>query len=268
MDKKDNRRTVFLFLALSFLSLLVFYLSRWSVLISMRSFFERPVVLLQQAVYGVVQRTRDRLSFVRAERSSAGEAAFEEQEKELLLKTGELATCLEENTAMRRLLGAPMPPAWHFIPAKIVGFYKRLKINVGRRAGVREGMMVVSESFLVGRVTTTTAFSSSVALVSDPTLKIPIVMRSPDGARIKGRGVLTGSGEQEMVVSELLKGELVLEGDLVFTSGEGEWLADILIGEVEEIVAGKEKVFQKAFVSSPVDFGALRHVFVVKVLGG
>jgi rod shape-determining protein MreC len=262
-----------LFLGLFLSSLLIFHFSQYSLIKNIRGFWERPVLSFQNVILGIKKRFSTPPVFFKTwQEAWLARISLEEKERRLLETAGELSVCLEENEAMRRLLGAPLPSSWHFIPAKVTAFYQKLKINVGEKAGVEKGMMVISENLLVGRVESVERLSSQVVLVTDPSLKIAVIIREEGQPGIKARGILSGYFQNQMTLSEVLKSENVEPGDLVFTSGEedsvvGEtgWLADLLIGEVKEIEESQEKVFKKGIVSPLIDFQNLRSVFVVKV---
>lgn len=267
MTKKNHQETFFFFF-LCFLSLVIFYFSQFERAKAVRGYFERPILSFQRSVYRFKGRLGDSLFFWKGWRQKAEEKALLEAEiRNLSLKAGELSVCLEENEEMRRLLGAPLPASWYFIPAKVVGSYQRLKIDVGEKAGVRIGREVVSGGLLVGRIVSVEKHSSQVAAVTDSSLKIPVVVRSPGERGIKAEGILSERAGERLVLKEVLKSEGVEEGDLVFTSGEGDWLPDLLIGEVEVVEEEKGKVFKRALVSSLIDWEGLRYVFVVKIFG-
>jgi cell shape-determining protein MreC len=104
-----------------------------------------------------------------------------------------------------------------------------------------------------------------VILTTDPQTKIPVIVRSSGEPGIKGRGILTGYFGKRMKLEEVLISEKIQPDDLVFTSGEGGWLPDLLVGKVEKTKESQEKVFQSAEVQSLIDPQELRYVFVVKV---
>lgn len=263
--KKKGSKTVFLFLALAFLSLFFVWLSRFAFIKNFRGFLGRPFLGVERVIFATRQSLLGKLVFLKNwRRNYKQKLDLEKQVRVLAVQSGDLATCLEENAAMRRLLGASLPPSWHFIPAKAIGEYERLKINIGEKAGVKPGLMVISENVLVGKVERVEKYFSLVVLATDPGLKIPVIVRSPQKEGIKGRGIISGYFKERFVLEELLKSEAITEGDLVFTSGEGEWLPDLIVGQIEKIEESQGKVFKKAWATSLVDWQNLRNIFVVK----
>ncbi|PJC75981.1 hypothetical protein CO010_03935, partial [Candidatus Shapirobacteria bacterium CG_4_8_14_3_um_filter_39_11] len=53
------------------------------------------------------------------------------------------------------------------------------------------------------------------------------------------------------------------KGDLVITSGEENWLPDLLIGQIEEVLPKTAELYQTARVSALLDYQKLRIVFIV-----
>lgn len=264
MQKKGSK-TLILFLTLTLLSLFFVWLSRFAFIGDFRGFLGRPFLGVERVIFATRQSLLGKLVFLKNWRLHYKQRLnLEKQIRVSAIQSGDLAACLEENAAMRRLLGAPLPPSWHFIPAKAIGEYERLKINIGEKAGVKPGLMVISENVLVGKVERVEKYFSLVVLAADPGLKIPVIVRSPQKAGIIGRGILSGYSKEQFVLEELLKSEAIDEGDLVFTSGEGEWLPDLMIGQIEKIEESQGKVFKKAWVASLVDWQNLRNIFVVK----
>lgn len=265
--KKNQSKELIWFIVFSFLSWLFFLTSRLTFFKDLRGFIEQPFLFSQATANTLKQKLSVINTFIKLGQVSWREnESLKRQIKELSLKSSQLGVCLEQNDSMRRLLAAPLPPSWHFIPAKAISFYQKIKINVGEKAGVEKGLTVVSENFLLGRIESTEKFSSVVILATDPSLKIPVVVRASGVAGIKAKGILSGYYQEQMVLEQVLKSEKISQGDFVYTSGEGDWLPDLLIGKIDKIEQGEEKVFQKAWVNSFLDYQNLRYIFVVRVV--
>lgn len=175
----------------------------------------------------------------------------------------QLATCLEENERLKKLLGAPLPPNWKFIEAKVIGISEKMRLDRGKHDGIKEGMVVISENILVGRVVAVQESTSLVQLVSDPNSKIPVIVKRANSAGIQARGLLLGQYGEKLVLDRILQSEGVQKGDLVVTSGEEEWLADLLIGQIEEVAPQTAEVYKRAIISPLIDYQSLRIVFLV-----
>ena len=188
---------------------------------------------------------------------------------QLALEQNQLSSCLEENDKIKKLLGSPLPAQWQFMEAKVLGISERMKIDKGQKDGIKEGMMVISENILVGKVIKINENNALVQLLSDSNTKIPVLVKKPgpDKAQpaggVQARGLLSGQGGEKLLLDRVLQAEDIQKGDLVITSGEENWLPDLLIGQIIDVAPKSAEVYQKARVSPLVDSSKLRIVFII-----
>lgn len=139
-----------------------------------------------------------------------------------------------------------------------------IKLDVGRRDGVAEGMAVANDRGLVGQVIGTTDHWSTVRLVTDPSSQV--------WARIQrsgATGMVMGSTTGELVMRYIpqdQQGEVpnVQVGDIVVTSGLSERFPPmIVIGQVTAVHQTDAQTHQEVVVRPTVNFNALEHVLVV-----
>ena len=153
------------------------------------------------------------------------------------------------------------------MPAKVVGLSEKMRVNQGSDQGVRKGMMVVTDNLLVGVVVEAEKKSSLVQTLADPAVRVPVVVKKPLGGENEiiqaGVGVQARGLYQEGIVGEIVQEEDVQTGDLVLTSGEADWLPELLIGIVETVEGREAELYKKAVVKPLVDYHDLRVVFVV-----
>jgi len=94
-------------------------------------------------------------------------------------------------------------------------FLKSIIINKGTKSGVKKGMPVTQDNFLIGRVVETNHFSSRVLLLTDLNSRIPVSL-GPDSTQ----AILTGSATTNPKL-EYLPEEYTSENDItVFASGK------------------------------------------------
>ena len=257
--RKEEKKEIFLFLLLIGFSLFLFFLDRQGWIKSVRGWFEKPILATEEKVYNLFsprQKQTDKIQIL------------EEKVRQLAVEQNKLASCLEENLEIKKLLGAPLSPKWKFLPAKVVGVSEQMRIDKGEKDGLEEGMMVVSENILVGRIVSVGRNYSLVQIPTGADSKIPVIVREPsfakatEGKGIQARGILTGySGG--LLLDKVLQVEDIREGDLVTTSGEGDWLSDLLIGQIEEVLAEPAEIYKQARVTPLTNYHQLRTVFVV-----
>ncbi len=168
----------------------------------------------------------------------------------------------EENKTLRRQLGAVPSKKQNLIIAKTIGFSplasrRLLLIDKGEIDGVGKGMVVVVKNILIGQVHEVAPRSSSVQLVADPDTKIPAITNK------KVRGVVEGQFGAEINLTNVVQGDTLNVGDLVLTTGEGNFPAALVIGEIKEVKKVEKELFQKAIVSPLLRPEELTTVFVL-----
>ena len=187
----------------------------------------------------------------------------DERERRLSVLEGQLSVCQAENRDIKRLLGTPLPPEWRFLPARIIGVGKEPMINKGRQEGVVQGMAVIFDNILVGKISKVNEHTSLVIFPQSSSSKLLVVTRGGDGkAGIKARGLLLPDGKK-LSLEQVLTDEVLDEGDLVFTAGDKELPPDLLIGKINSVQKSAGEVFQKAQVESLVNPDKLETVFIV-----
>ncbi|HAD24933.1 MAG TPA: rod shape-determining protein MreC [Alphaproteobacteria bacterium] len=127
----------------------------------------------------------------------------------------------QENSRLKGLLNTADLPSAHFISGRVIGdatspFVDTLLINVGARQGVREGMAVVGEGGLLGRIISTGADASRILLLTDLNSKVPVIVE-PGGYR----AVLSGNNDGLPQLLYLPNNVRINAGDRLVTSGHG-----------------------------------------------
>ena len=150
----------------------------------------------------------------------------------------------------------------HLIASAIIGrangSTQTITIDKGQNSGLRQGQAVVSQGFLIGTVANVRADNSDVILITDYNSLIPVVFASS-----RGTGLLRG-GLDGLVVEDLPLNITPAPGEAVVTSGlGGEIPGGLAIGKFQAVVSHPGDIFQKATISSPIDFSGLEVLFVV-----
>lgn len=248
MEKK-SRKQILLFLFFLLLSLLLILFDNLGVLRPIRGRVEKLIIPIESLIYQTKQKV------------TPGETD-KDKEKELAVAQSALLSCQEENQAMRRLLGALLPPSWKFLPAKVVGSPDGLLINIGPNSKVKPGMAVVFENIFVGRISWVGENLAKVILPSQPESKIPVLVRNPNEIGVKARGLLKGEGGK-LVLDQVLQEETIAVGDLVLTSGEVGYPPDLVIGKIVKVQKQEAELFQQAIIESLLDYKKLTTIFVI-----
>jgi len=265
-----NKKTkeFFWFFVLVFLSLLFYFFEQHGWLKDIRGWLERPLLATEEKIYGLKTTTVKSLGFFTSQRKQKEEILkLEGKLRQMAVEQNQLSSCLEENERIKKLLGAPLPASWKFLPARVVGFTGQMRLNKGEKDGVKQGMMVVSENILVGRVAEVYQNSCLVTLPITPNIKIPVVVKRPyltevtQGMGVQAHGILTSLPGQKLILDRVLQQEDIQKGDLVVTSDD--WLPDLVIGQIEEVLPKTAAIYRQARVSPLVDYRQLEIVFIV-----
>lgn len=261
------KKEIFLFLLLVFLSGFLLFLDKKGWLKPVRGFWEKPFLVAEQKVYFIKQGF-DSFACPIIRRRALEKELFRLQleTQRLAIEQNQLNSCLEENEKMRRMLGAPVSTKWKFLPAKVISVSDQMKIDKGAKDGLKEEMVILSENILVGKITKVGEGSSLVQLPISLGVKIPVVVRRPPFAKatvgVQARGLLIGEYGGRLILDRVLQEEDIQKGDLVVTAGE-DWLPDLIIGQVSEVLPKSAEIYRKALVKPLVDYDKLRIVFII-----
>lgn len=143
-------------------------------------------------------------------------------------------------------------------------WHEMIIVNKGSSHGVEKNMAVMTARGLIGKVKSTTPFTSTIQLLSalDPTNRI--------SAALQGDKKLFGTIEGYDKENEwlLLKGlpidAKIKEDEMVVTSGlGGVFPGDVPIGKVIEVVPDQFGLNQTAYIKPEADFYNISHVMIL-----
>ena len=152
------------------------------------------------------------------------------------------------------------------ISRNIINWYNTITIDKGTYNGVEKDMIVVNSKGLIGKVISTTTFTSDIRLLttSDTTNKISVTIsdtKNSVNGLIKNYNYNTGFLEVEGVSNT----EHVSIGSYVYTSGLGGiFPSGILIGTVENITTDEYDLAKVIDVTPAANFDDINYVAVLK----
>lgn len=176
------------------------------------------------------------------------------QYREALVTSGQLRRIAE----MRRDFEVPL------LPADVVGqdaspWFRSLLLDRGRTADVRSGMPVMVDQGLVGLVSATSLHAARAMMILDRRSAVDAMIQ-----RSRARGLVRGLGTGEIEFEFMVRGDDVVVGDEVITSGVGGvYPKGLRIGTVRSVEAERSELLHTARVEPSVDFGRLEQVFVI-----
>lgn len=145
-------------------------------------------------------------------------------------------------------------------------WYNTITIDKGSYNGVKKDMPVINKKGLIGRVVSTTNFTSTVKLITttDTSNKLSVLVTNQE---YNLYGLLYKYDEKEnvLLVEGISNTDKVSINDLVYTSGMGGiFPSGILIGKVSSIKTDSYGLSKIIRVSPSVDFSSLSYVTILK----
>ena len=127
-----------------------------------------------------------------------------------------------ENKNLRKVLDAEniINDIKHIVLAKVLidrnsPFLKSIIINKGTRSGIKKGMPVTQNNYLIGRIVDTNYLSSRVLLLTDLNSRIPVTLGSDSS-----QAILTGSGTRNPKLEYLPEEYVFQDQETIFASGK------------------------------------------------
>lgn len=153
------------------------------------------------------------------------------------------------------------------VVSRNIGYwYNTLTIDKGSHNGIEPDMVVVNSTGLIGKVISTTNFTSEVRLIttSDTNNKISVSITNGEN---KLNGLINGYDYEKktLEVEGISNTEEVAIGDKVYTSGLGGiFPSGILIGTVESINTDEYDLAKIINVKPSADFDDINYVSILK----
>ena len=169
-----------------------------------------------------------------------------------------------DRTELQGLVALAGPRQYTLIPARVVaigdlsGFDYSATLNVGSHDGIKLNMTVINGAGLVGRVVSVAPFSSTVALVIDPNVRV--------GSRLERNteiGITYGHGQADLTFTPQDPSVRPRKGDIIETYGSVTYAPGVPIGQVVSVSSTPGKTTTTAQVKRFVDYTALNVVGVV-----
>jgi len=155
-------------------------------------------------------------------------------------------------------------PDNRYTAANVIGrdvspFLRSIWIGAGSEQDIAQGMPVVTERGLVGRVAEVFATTARIQLITDPEASVNVEFQTS-----RADGSLSAQLSGELWVELIPQDVEILVNELVLTSGlGGNFPADIPIGSVLSVRRRDVDIFQQAVIEPSVSFTDLDIVLVI-----
>lgn len=161
-----------------------------------------------------------------------------------------------QNQKLQELLDYVKTRKEQGITAPIVGrgadqWWQQVTLGRGSQDGIKVGYIVMGSGGLVGRITSTTAHTSRVLLVSDPSSKVGVVI-----SRTRQLGFLQGKRSNQGSLQFFEKVPNVSKGDVVATSEDSRlYPSGLPVGRVQSVNLDKSPAPEAIVeLTSPVGY--------------
>ncbi len=149
------------------------------------------------------------------------------------------------------------------VPARILKYEpveNLITINIGSSHGVKANQPVITSAGLCGTVTSVSSDTTSVTLITSPTISVGAIILNDTPTAGLTKGVRADTLSIEVVGSAKIK-----QGDLVVTSGFSKWIpAMVPLGEVVEVTDLPDYGTRVVTVFPSFKIGVNQEVFVLK----
>ena len=202
-----------------------------------------------------------------------------EKYQELLPEVDRIDSLMAENQELRKQLEAMKEELdidytltdYEFLNATVISrnisyWFNTITIDKGSYNGVEVDMVVVNSDGLIGKIVSTTTFTSEVKLLttSDTNNKISVAVSS-NNKKLYGLISKYNYNGNYLEVEGISNTEQVSIGDYVYTSGlGGVFPSGILIGKVKEITTDEYDLAKIINVSPIADFDDINYVAILK----
>ena len=137
----------------------------------------------------------------------------------------------------------------------IYDYYNYITIYKGSNDKINEDMVVVNNFGLVGVISQVDKNNSRVRLITSNESNISVKINESYGILKVSNGSL--------IVSDLSNYDNISVGDKIYTSGIGNLIGDIYIGEVSNISINSTNIEKIITVTPAVDFDNLKYIAVI-----
>lgn len=170
----------------------------------------------------------------------------------------------QQNEALRRQLNFGSSKSQQLVASQVIAyssdnFRQSLIINKGTLDGVHDGMAVVSEGLLVGKIVESNLKTAKVFLAIDPSFKVNGIDQET-----RASGTVHGQIGTGLTIDKIAQNDAINPGDTIITTGlGGEIPRGLIIGKVESVQDKDIAVFKSAQITTSLRYNKLELIFVL-----
>ncbi|MEK7167065.1 MAG: rod shape-determining protein MreC [Patescibacteria group bacterium] len=253
------------FIIITTIILLIFF-HQIKLLLPLENFFQKIFLPIQLKTYQIANKIREKTFFLSSKEKIIQENKKLKQEiQNLIVKKGQIEELSQENEILRKELNFIKKNNLPFVISQIIGGkndlgFQTLIINKGKNDGLIEGLPVITQGFLIGKIIKVDKYTAQILPITENHSLIAAVIQNYP----KTNGLVKGEYNLSLIM-ELIPQDIKIQvGDLVITSGlENNIPRGLVVGQIEKIINSSEELFQKAQINSPISFKSLNFLTVL-----
>ncbi len=138
--------------------------------------------------------------------------------------------------------------------------YREFTVDVGENKGVSVGNLVIDENGIVGVVSAVDNKTAKISSIVDSSIKLSFVLKK----NMDLVGIIRGDGDNGLEGYMVNEKSNVAEGDIILTSGMGNFPRGIAIGKVSKVYYDNGKQLKVVKVRPTSEFKTMQKVAIVK----
>ena len=153
------------------------------------------------------------------------------------------------------------------ISRDVESWNNKLMISVGSQNGIEEGLVVMSSSGMIGKITSVSKFTSTLTLLTSEhnASQVPIMIKKKDSEEYAYGMLKEYDVEKKCFVIDMIEQIEVEVGTEIFTSGLGGISPrGILIGYVESYLVPEDQILPKIYGTPSSSLNDLNYVTVLQ----
>lgn len=181
-----------------------------------------------------------------------------------LSEIARLTEARKENDVLRLDLGFKQNSVLDLVPADVAFFEPGLKdgiiVKVTSNVGIKVGNVVLSQGFMIGRVSNIDGNNIRVLLITDSSSSIPATIQNKNIT-----GIVKGKIGNGLTMEQVPQSDNVVKEDIVVTSGLGGDLPKgLIIGKVDVVQKISGSIFQNVIMQPMINFTRVERVMIAR----
>lgn len=193
-------------------------------------------------------------------------ASYSAENTELKQRLVEIEQLRIENELLKNQLNFQAKSEYNLQPCTVLSLDPQntsdaIVLNCGEDTGIKAGLGVVSNGYLVAKIVHVGKYNSTAVLLTSNQSAV-----DAKASRNDTEGVVKGSFGSGLVLDLVSQSADIVSGDLIVTAGiDRDIPKNLLIGQVDQVLSGENDLFKRLTLISPVKSHRLDYVFVVKL---